>query len=65
MAIEREKCRKKTINTDRLGSVTSCYFDFFKFQVIATNVPAGDEDMESMDTNYYEGILHNIMIGKS
>jgi len=32
-------------------------------KVIATNVPAGDEDMESMDTNYYEGILHNIMIG--
>jgi len=34
-----------------------------QIKVVATNVPVGDDDMESMGKDYYEGILHNIMIG--
>ena len=32
-------------------------------KVVATNVPVGEDDIESMGKDYYEGILHNIMIG--
>lgn len=31
--------------------------------MVATNVPVGEDDIESMGKDYYEGILHNIMIG--
>jgi len=50
------KSKIENLGLDKLSLDTP-----IQVKVIATNVP--DEDIEGMDQNYYDGILHNIMIG--
>jgi len=50
------KSKIENLGLDKLSLDTP-----IQVKVIATNVP--DEDIEGMDQNYYDAILHNIMIG--